>query len=77
MNSEPKDYADATDDDGAEREISSLICDGLAAIELPAAQRAGLRRALLPGDLELTQHQRQVDATRLRGLFEREPSLSR
>jgi len=46
MNSEPKDYADATDDDGAERELSSLICDGLAAIELPAAQRAGLRRAL-------------------------------
>ncbi|MBL8425241.1 MAG: cupin domain-containing protein [Candidatus Accumulibacter phosphatis] len=47
MNSEPKDYADATDDDRAERELSSLICDGLAAIELPPAQRAGLRRALL------------------------------
>lgn len=47
MNSEPKDCADATDDQRGERQLSNLICEGLASVELAPEQRAGLRQALL------------------------------
>jgi quercetin dioxygenase-like cupin family protein len=47
MNTEPREFADGAEQGIDESEVTRLICEGLLPLELPAADRAGLRGRLL------------------------------